>query len=371
MANILVIDDDQDIQRLLEFTIRRAGHLVTTALDGVQGLQYAEQEQPDIIVCDVMMPKLTGYEFCRQVRSTPALKNTPIIVFSARFQPVDKQTALDAGATDYIPKSTAPDLLIKRIEELLPKQPPDRAAPAIAHRMIGLFSLRGGAGVTSLSVNLAVILAQKLNKATTVIDLAPMGGHTAIMLGLRPTNRMNQLISGGVNDATLQAVRSNLLKHQSGVQLLAFAPGFEQSIDANTILIRAMGPLKSNLPLTILDVPRLLETNASPLGQLLDYVVLVSTPDMPAVQSALTALRGLEKLGIIGDKVKLVINQVTPHNNLPTNIIQKTVRQPIMATIPFDPNMVKSVNTGNPLVLAQPQSPAAAAIVQLAGKISL
>ena len=129
--------------------------------------------------------------------------------------------------------------------------------------------------------------------------------------------------------------------------------------------------LKSSLPFTVLDVPRLLETHAAPLRQLLDQVFLVSTPDMPAVQSTLTALHGLAKLGIADDKIKLVINHITPHNNLPANIIQRIVRQPIMATIPFDPNMVKAVNNGNPLVLAQPQSPAAAAIAQLAQKISL
>ena len=370
MPNILIIDDDQDIQRLLEFTFQRVGYTVTTALDGVQGLHYAEQEQPDIIVCDVMMPKLNGYEFCRQARSKPLLKETPIIVFSVRFQPVDKQTALEAGATDYISKSTAPDLLIKRVEELLSDRQ-QKEKMASTHRMIGLFSLRGGAGVTSLSVNLAVILAQMKEKATTVIDLAPMGGHTAIMLGLRPTNRMNQLISGGLSEAVLQDVQSSLLKHQSGVQLLAFAPDSEQNIDASTHLIRSMSLLKSSLPVTILDVPRLLETDGSALGQLLDYVILVSTPDMPSVQSALSALRGLVKLGITGDKVKLVINQVSPQNNLPATTIQRAVRQPIIATIPFDPNMVKAVNNGNPLVLAYPKSPAAAAIVQLAAKIPL
>jgi pilus assembly protein CpaE len=316
-----------------------------------------------------MMPKLNGYEFCRQARSKPILKKTPIIVFSARFQPVDKQTALDAGATDYISKSTAPDLLINRIEELLPQREQEKEAIS-THTMMALFSLRGGAGVTSLSVNLAIILTQMLNKTTTVIDLAPMGGHTAIMLGLRPTNRLNQLVGGDLNRVPFEAIQSNLLKHQSGVQVLASAPGFEPGVNINHNLMRGMESLKTSLPVTVLDAPQLLETHTSRLAHLLDHVLLVSTADMPAIQSALTALNGLAKLEIAADKIKLIINQTTPYNNLPLAMIERTVRRPIVATIPFDPNMMKAVNSGNPLVLAQPESPAAAAIIELAKKLA-
>ena len=98
MANILVIDDDKNILRLLEFTLKRAGHTIVTCVDGMQGLAQAEAQKPDLIVADVMMPNMTGYEFCKQARGKPTLKETPIIVFSARFQPIDKQTALKAGA---------------------------------------------------------------------------------------------------------------------------------------------------------------------------------------------------------------------------------------------------------------------------------
>lgn len=365
MANILVIDDDKDIQRLLEYALKRAGHTVDAAFDGQQGLSYAEATKPDLIVCDVMMPKMTGYEFCRQARSKPNLRHTPIIVFSARFQPIDKQTALEAGATDYLSKSTAPDTLVKRITDLLPD-----ASLTVNQGIIGIFSLRGGVGVTSLSVNLTLALAQTQQVATSFIDLAPVSGHAALMLGLRPTSNVSKLLQSMDSELSLAAIKQFFIQHKSGVQLLASPLTFAEELSPDSAaLLRLLNGLKSNFGISVLDVPRLLASHFAPILSLLDKVVLVISPDMPAIQSTVVALQGLLKSGILDSKINLVVNQITPQNALPVDVIQKTIKRPVMAAIPFDPNMVKAVNAGQPLVLSQPQSPAAQAINQLAGKI--
>ncbi len=365
MANILVIDDDKDILRLLEFALKRAGHTVEMAYDGEQGLGQAEIRNPDLIVCDVMMPKMTGYEFCRQARSKPTLKQTPIIVFSARFQPVDKQTALDAGATEYLSKSTSPDILINRIAELLPK-----SQPSAARGMFALFSLRGGVGATSLSVNLAISLARTQKTKTTLIDLVPTGGHGALMFGLRPTSSVVKLLNAGPSDFSTQAIQPHLMQHQSDVQLLASTPMFDQDLSpSDNRLLELLSKIKSDYPITILDVPRILEPHFSPLLQLVDRVVLVLSPDMPSIQSAAIALQGLNKLGMNSDKISLVVNQVNQYNALPIDTIQKAIRRPITAVIPFDSNMGKAVNQGKPLLLSNAQSPAIEAINTLASTI--
>ncbi len=366
MANILVIDDDKDIQRLLEFALKRAGHSVDTAFDGQQGLSFAESSQPDLIVCDVMMPKMTGYEFCRQARSKSVLKHTPIIVFSARFQPIDKQTALEAGATDYLSKSTAPDALVKRITELLPEKP----AGATVQGMIGVFSLRGGAGVTSLSVNLALAVAQAQNAPASLIDLATVSGHAALMMGLRPSSNVSQLLSTMENDLSPESIKQFFIQHKSGVQLLASPLTFAEELSPdNDKFLRLLNGLKSSFAVSLLDVPHLLAPHFSPALQLLDKVLLVVSTDMPAVQSTAVALQGLLKLGLADNKINLVVNQTSPHNALPIEIIQKAVKRSILAAIPYDPNMIKAINGGQPLVLSQPQSPAAQAISQLAAKL--
>lgn len=363
MANILVIDDDKNILRLLEFSLKRAGHTVIMREDGLQGLAQVQAQPPDLIVADVMMPKMTGYEFCKQVRTKLGLTETPIIMFSARFQPIDKQTALDAGATDYMSKSTSPDMLISRINELLPTQQPALTTQAA----IGLFSLRGGTGVTSLAVNLALALTLTKKTPTALVDLTPLGGHAALMLGLRPTSSVADTLFAAKDKVDLETVKSHLIQHSTGVQLLASALNYDHLLHLNDQrLEQLVTVLRSSFTQTILDVPHLLEPRFEPTWQLLDKIALVLSPDMPSLQSVAMALQGLLRLGVADTKIVLVVNNILPQGGLPLEIIQKTVRRPILTSIPYEPEMIKAVNSGKPLLLSSPQSPAAIAIIKLA-----
>ncbi len=367
MANILVIDDDADIQRLLQFALKRAGHTVSISSDGEQGLLQAETDSPDLIVCDIMMPKMTGYEFCRQARTKPGLKETPIIVFSARFQPVDRQTALEAGATEYLSKSTAPDELVNRITELIPVT---TTKTSTTQGMVALFSLRGGVGVTALSVNLAIALALSKKTKTALIDMALVGGHAALMLGVRPTSSISNLLASVNGDFTADAIAPHFIQHGSGVQLLASDPAYGKNFSlSDDRLLKLVPGLKSAYPLNVLDVPHILEPHFSPVLKPLDKVILVLSADMPSVQSTAIALQGLVKMGMDVGKINLVVNQVAQYNILPTETIQKALKRPISATIPFDPGMTKAVNSGKPLLLSNPQSNTSKSIAILANKI--
>jgi CheY-like chemotaxis protein/MinD-like ATPase involved in chromosome partitioning or flagellar assembly len=364
MANILIIDDDKSILRLLEFTLQRAGHAVLTYGDGVQGLAEAEAKNPDLIVVDVMMPKMTGYEFCRQARTKPNLKDIPIIMFSARFQPVDRQTALASGATDYLSKTTSPNDLLARISELLPAQ-----TATTENSAIGLFSLRGGAGTTSLAVNLAAAFALTQKKPTALIDMAKLGGHTALMLGLRPTSSVSQALST-LREITPEAIKPHLVQHSSGVQLLGSALGYDHELHLTDKRLEPLvATIKSMYPYTILDVPHTLEAGFAPTMQLFSKILLVISPDMPALQSTAIALQGLARLGIPEKKIELIVNNTLPANALPLETIQKVVKRPIMATIPFEPEMTKAINSNKPLLLLNPNSPGAVAITKLANQL--
>lgn len=361
MAHILIIDDDQDILRLLEFSFKRSGHSVSISSNGVQALTQAEIENPDLIICDVMMPKMTGYDFCKQARSKPALKETPIVIFSARFQPIDQQTALDAGATEYLAKTVAPDVLVSRIEELLPKTPP----PTLG-KTVGLFSMKGGTGVTSLAVNLAIALKLVHKTGTILADLASVGGHAALMLGVRPTSSLPKLLSTDEPNFTSEMIQPHLVDHSSGVQLLASLPVFSEAVFPKNRLEPLVQGLKSTFDFTVLDVPHLLESPSSPVLALLDKIILVLSPDMPSIQSTVIALQGLARLGVDEHKINLVVNQIVPHHSLPLQTIQKVVKRPISIAVPFESEMLRAANSGKPLLLANPQTPAAAAIGKLA-----
>jgi len=362
MANLLIIDDDSDILRLLEFTLKRAGHQVTTCADGLKGLAQAEIQKPDLIICDVMMPKMTGYEFCRQIRARPELSQTPIVVYSARFQPIDKKTALEAGATEYLPKSISPDDLISRITTLLPA-----TSTAIAQGTVGLFSFKGGVGVTSLAVNLAIALTAAHKAKTSLVDFAPHGGHTALMLGLRPNPKVVELLYSAEADLAPQLIQSCLLSHHSGIQILTFPPTIDPALSlSKDHMAPLIKTLASTFTFTVLDFPQLLEPAFASVLPLFDKFLLLLSADMPAVQSTAIALQGLVREGIPTGKINLVVNHLTPYNTVPVSTIQKVLKRQVTTIIPFEPDLVKAVNSGQPLLLSHPQSPASAAIGQLA-----
>ncbi|OQY34981.1 MAG: hypothetical protein B6243_05095 [Anaerolineaceae bacterium 4572_5.2] len=134
MAHILIVDDDRDILRLMEFSLKRAGYEVTVASNGPQGLEIVSTITPDLIIADIMMPEMTGYEFTRRLREMPGMESLPLIIYSARFQPIDKQTALDAGATEYMPKTLTPTEIVSQVKKLLGEDPTCKQSLA-AHRL--------------------------------------------------------------------------------------------------------------------------------------------------------------------------------------------------------------------------------------------
>ena len=121
MARILVAEDERDIRELINFTLMFAGHEVTLAANGEEAYQkaVAMDAKPDLIMMDVRMPKMTGYEACRQMKLIDNLKDIPVIFLSAKGQDEEVQTGLEAGAIAYILKPFAPEDLNRRISEIL------------------------------------------------------------------------------------------------------------------------------------------------------------------------------------------------------------------------------------------------------------
>jgi DNA-binding response OmpR family regulator len=121
MAKILIAEDERDIRDLIEFTLKYAGHEVVKASNGVEAVELAPNEKPDLILLDVRMPRMTGYEACRALKDIDGVKDIPVVFLSAKGQPSEMDTGLDAGAYDYILKPFAPDQLTTRISEILVK----------------------------------------------------------------------------------------------------------------------------------------------------------------------------------------------------------------------------------------------------------
>jgi DNA-binding response OmpR family regulator len=121
MAKILIAEDERDIRDLIEFTLKYAGHEVIKVTNGAEAVEQAPQVKPDLILMDVRMPRMTGYEACRVLKGMDEVKGIPVVFLSAKGQQSEMESGLDAGADDYILKPFAPDYLTQRVAEILTK----------------------------------------------------------------------------------------------------------------------------------------------------------------------------------------------------------------------------------------------------------
>jgi len=119
MARILIAEDERDIRDLIEFTLQFGGHEVITARNGAEAVDLAPYEKPDLILLDVRMPRMTGYEACRAIKALDGLKDTPVVFLSAKGQQNEMESGMEAGAYDYVLKPFTPDDLNARVKEVL------------------------------------------------------------------------------------------------------------------------------------------------------------------------------------------------------------------------------------------------------------
>lgn len=116
---ILIVDDEPDLRELLQYYLKKQGYLVYTAENGEDGISEALKCRPNLIIMDVMMPKMDGIEACRIIKTMAELKNTYVIILSARNEEYSEIAGFTAGADDYISKPVKPNALISRIDAIL------------------------------------------------------------------------------------------------------------------------------------------------------------------------------------------------------------------------------------------------------------
>ncbi|MGE3110058.1 MAG: response regulator [Phycisphaerales bacterium] len=122
--HIVVIEDETDLADLLVYNLQRAGYQVAAANDGVAGLKLVLDHPPDLIVLDLMLPKMSGFDVARQVRTSPRTCDIPILMLTARAEEIDQVTGFKVGADDYVTKPCSMKVLVARVESLLRRSRP-------------------------------------------------------------------------------------------------------------------------------------------------------------------------------------------------------------------------------------------------------
>ncbi|MEM6765917.1 MAG: response regulator transcription factor [Bacteroidota bacterium] len=121
---ILIVDDEEDILDLLEYNLEQEGYQVLKALDGEKAIDLAVREKPDMILLDIMMPKLDGIETCRRIRGLPDMDRIYIVFLTARSEEYSELAGFEAGADDYISKPIKPRVLVSRIRAIMRRELP-------------------------------------------------------------------------------------------------------------------------------------------------------------------------------------------------------------------------------------------------------
>ncbi len=116
---ILVIEDDPASLRLTQYVLEHNGYTVLTAVNGLDGLKMAQSEQPDLVILDVMLPGMDGFDICYHLRAAPQTARLPIMMLSAKAREADRETGLKVGADYYVTKPVEPAEIIRNIEALL------------------------------------------------------------------------------------------------------------------------------------------------------------------------------------------------------------------------------------------------------------
>jgi two-component system alkaline phosphatase synthesis response regulator PhoP len=116
---ILVVDDEQDIRDLLAYNLKQDGFAVVQAANGREALAQVASAKPDLVILDIMMPELDGFETCRAIRTNPETRHLPVIFLTARSAEIDQILSLELGADDYVQKPVSPRVLVARVKSLL------------------------------------------------------------------------------------------------------------------------------------------------------------------------------------------------------------------------------------------------------------
>jgi CheY-like chemotaxis protein len=425
MSRILLIDDDFNLLQMVKLMLERVGHQVEISKDGERGLTLAAQDQPDVAIIDVMMPGLSGYDVIRKLRTDPQTARIPIIILTARSQPMDKEMALEAGANAFLSKPVTAQELVERVDavlragvnyrvhtglltEAIPPQPaesvpetpsvprpgPAPATPAAAPppskpsrvpigaedvarpadvpptrvSVLTVIGLRGGVGCTTVAVNLAFTLASP-SRRVCLADLSTASGHVPLHMHLTPPQNWGSLLPlGDVPDP--RAVGQLLARHpSSGVAVLA-APAVPSSEALSTASAEnVLRELASTFNPVVVDA-RSLDSAVQGALRLSSTVVAVMSDDPPSIQTTLQLLIALQKMQIEPARVRVVLNHVRPAIDVPAEMIQKALKRPLSAALPYEPGHVSAIRRGVPLVQANPDSPFAKGIQQLARTIT-
>lgn len=358
---ILAVDDNPVNLKVVAATLTHAGYEVYTATSGPEALIRIVEIHPNLVIMDVMMPEMDGYEVCRQLRNDPNLASLPVILLTAQDTLEGKIKGFEAGADEYVVKPFHPAELQARIKVLLRRSEtvPEVRPTDVTSKTIAVFSMKGGVGVSTIATNLAAGLAQLWGKPVALVDLVLSMGQSALMLNLPLRNTWTDLAKMHPEEIDGDLVDHVLIPHPSGISILA-APRKPDQIELITgnKVSAVLKVLKKRFHYIVLDLPHDFHESTLAGLDVSDEIVAVMAPELASTRAMAGMLDIFDTLHYPRARITLVINWIFERRGLARKDIEAALKHNASLVIPFSPEtFVTAINFGVPPVLAAPTSP--------------
>lgn len=359
-AKILVVDDDPNVQRLLQYTLKQEGYEVVTASDGAEGFRLWGQENPSLILLDVMLPKLDGYQVAAKIRAEEGqTSHVPIIMLTAEREVEQKVRGLRAGADDYLIKPFHPAELLARMKSLLARFAPRDTLvgrPPLG-RVHAYYGAKGGVGTTTIAINAAIALHRELGRKVCLVDgNLQFGDHRVFLdLGLDRKSIVD-IVSAPHIDGDL--VKQVLVRHDSGIDLLLAPPSPEVAeLVTPAHMPQVLDILRGLYDYVIVDIDKKLDDINLGVLDAADTIHVVMTADLSCLKNVRLVLETIGHLGYESSKVRLVLNR----SNAFTGINVKNAEGALKRTIDHQivneyRGAISALNSGAPVMYTKADS---------------
>lgn len=372
---ILVVDDDVDSLKLIGLMLQRQGYEVVAANAGTPALQKAYNEHPDLIILDVMMPDMDGYEVCRRLRTEPTTAGIPIIMFTAKTLVDDKVAGFEAGADDYLTKPTHPAELASRVKAVLQRSQQKKSATPSSQRQqveaglsIAFMGVKGGVGTSTLAANVASVLSQR--DSTILADLRPSQGTLGLALGFPRAAGLGQVLSRPVNEINSPMIESQMVSHTTGLKLLLSSVRPQEAQlnitpESATALLKGMQGLAKY---RVVDLGAGLNRTSVRMMREVDQTTVIVEPNRVTLTLAREILKEVDTLNLGPGRTSLVIyNRSQSTLQVPWQEVEQMLGHEVTAIISPAPELAfQAAEAGIPMVQFQPTSIVAGQISKLA-----
>ncbi|MCA0452876.1 MAG: response regulator [Chloroflexi bacterium] len=370
---ILIVDDDLDSLKLIGLMLQRHGYEVVAANSGTQALAKASNDHPNLIILDVMMPDMDGYEVCRRLRANNDTRPIPIIMFTAKTLVDDKVAGFEAGADDYLTKPTHPAELASRVKSVLARSgaPPKKAEPQRGGT-IGVIGAKGGVGTTTVALNVAAAFTSKSEKPI-IADFRLGAGSLGLFLGVSQSYGMGNVLSKPAADIRASAIEPELVNHQSGMRALLSSIRSKEALinfshDAAAAVVKTLRTLGNP---SVFDLGSGLNTITTRLHREMDQLIVVVEPNPAALLMARDMLQEIEPPGSKTGRIHIVVvNRVQSSVQTPWHEIEQALGHELRSIIPAAHDQVfQAARAGTPLVTSQPGIPISTQIAKLTDEL--